>query len=219
MINWIHSKLHRPETGWDPVPRDYAKQYAHAERADHALLDRIEERIGGFQRKRVLDLGGGPGRYTVAMAQRGANVTWHDVSTFYRGVVAQRLEDHSLTATLSLGYLEDAGKFILHPFDFVMNSICWNYAMNDRPFARLIYQLVAPGGSAYIDSMAITLPQPGLPFRRQLYAWMYHRLHIKVGHPYPPLHRTGRLFSRFPVKYLELDYSTGSNDRIFFTKW
>jgi 2-polyprenyl-3-methyl-5-hydroxy-6-metoxy-1,4-benzoquinol methylase len=219
VINWIHSKLHHPSTGWDPVPIEYAKQYMNAERVDDSLLDRIESRIGGFSGKRVLDLGGGPGRYTVAMARRGAEVTWHDVSTFYRSVVAERLEEQNLTATLSLGYLEEAKKFVHRPFDFVINSICWNYSMRDRPFARLLYRLVAPGGSAYIDSMTITLPQPDLPPRRRFYAWMYHHTRFKVGHPYPPMYRTGRLFTRFPLKYLELDYTTGSNDRIFLTKW
>src|SRR4051812_35635270 len=72
VINLLHSRLHRPESGWDPVPQGHVLEYGThewASGADARLLDELEQRIGGFAGKQVLDLGGGPGQYSVAFAK------------------------------------------------------------------------------------------------------------------------------------------------------
>ena len=87
MINQIHQALLRPEKGWDPVPASHAAVYAPfawAHVRDEGVIDRIEDAMGRVAGKKVLDLGGGPGQYSVAFARRGANVTWHDVSAVYQ---------------------------------------------------------------------------------------------------------------------------------------
>ena len=72
MFNQLHAKFRRPENGWDPVPASHAASYGQNEwRAVNSdVLDELGHRIGGFEGKHVLDLGGGPGQFTVAMAQR-----------------------------------------------------------------------------------------------------------------------------------------------------
>ncbi len=84
---------------------------------DHALLDELDTRICGFAGKSVLDLGGGPGQYTMAMAQRGARVTWHDVSRTYLEMSRGRAESLGLTGkvTFSLGYLDEAPRLAPQP--------------------------------------------------------------------------------------------------------
>ena len=41
---------------------------------------------------------------------------------------------------------------------------------------------------------------------------------VKIGHPYPPRGRLGRLFLRHDVQQLQVDYRAPMNDRILFQK-
>ena len=128
MFNRLHARLHRPENGWDPVPAAHAASYGAGEwsRIDQALLDDLSQRIGGFAGKSVLDLGGGPGQYSAAIAQRGARVTWHDVSRTYLNMSKSRAEALGLLENIkfSLGYLDEAPRLLGERFDFVFNRIC-----------------------------------------------------------------------------------------------
>ncbi|MGH8511738.1 MAG: hypothetical protein ACREU8_10280 [Gammaproteobacteria bacterium] len=80
MINCPHARFHRPEEGWDPVPLEHAVKYGAGEwqAVNDAVLDELEQWIGGFGGKRILDLGGAPGQYSIAFAKRGGEVTWHE---------------------------------------------------------------------------------------------------------------------------------------------
>lgn len=218
MYNTLHALLHRPEKGWDPVPNEYAGKYADVEwsKVNGELIAQLENKIGGFQGKRILDLGGGPGQYSVAFAQRGAEVTWHDISHNYHRIAQRHAEAAGVKLNFSLGYLEEAKKFLAQPFDLVFNRICWYYCKNDRAFARLVYNLVKPGGVAYIDTnntafAAIRGKTKLIYFLNNHFAW-------KVGHPFPPSGRIARLFRQYPLDELTEDYSTGRNDRIVFVK-
>ena len=116
MLNRIHGWLHRPENGWDPVPEEHARYYAEAQwqifEEARELAAQLDARVRGLQGKTVLDLGGGPGHYSVAFAQRGARVTWHDISRRYQDVVQARAKENGVSVTCSLGYLEQAEKFV-----------------------------------------------------------------------------------------------------------
>jgi SAM-dependent methyltransferase len=218
MINRLHAYLHRPEAGWDPVPPGYAATYAAGEwsHQDGAALDRVEGWLGGLAGKRVLDLGAGPGHYAVALARRGADVTWHDISRTYETISRQRSAEAGVSLRFSLGYLEDAVKFVPEPFDLVWNSICWNYCMDDRAFSTLVYDLIKPGGAAYIDANVTEFAQGGpwgqVTSRLNTIAW------VKIGHPYPPRGRVASLFQRFPFERMIIDQSLPGNDRVFVQK-
>lgn len=222
MFNQLHARFHRPEKGWDPVPAGHAASYSAGEwsRIDHALLDELEQRIGGLAGKTVLDLGGGPGQYTVAMAQRGARVTWHDVSRTYLDMTRHRVETLGLAPSVafSLGYLDEASCLLAEPFDFVFNRICWYYGFGDRSFAAMVYALVKPGGFGYVDTTHSGYQREALPASARLRTWLNDCSAIKIGHPYPPRGRLVRLFLRHAVAQLHVDYRTPTNDRIFFQK-
>src|SRR5260370_2957744 len=98
MINSLHALLHRPEHGWDPIATQYAEGYAaRATRdLDSTLVDELDRRLGGVTGKTVLDLGGGPGQYSVAFASRGAHVTWHDISRNYQRIAAWNAAQHGV---------------------------------------------------------------------------------------------------------------------------
>lgn len=218
MINELAYLFQRPEKGWDPVPGEYARQYAEEawENFDPAVLDRLERWIGPFSGLRVLDLGGGPGQYSVALAKRGAVVTWHDISARYRAIAERHAAEEGVSITFSLGYLEEAAKFIGDPFDLVFCRICWYYCMNDRRFARLVYRLVRPGGAAYIDTNNERFAS-AKGWRRLTY-WLNRKLGWKIGHPYPPPGLVAALLQKYDIEMMILDYTSPVNDRIFFRR-
>ena len=218
MINWLHATLHRPEKGWDPIPLEHATQYAQDEwhKLDESPLTEIESWLGGFAGKEVLDLGGGPGQFAVAMARRGARVTWHDVSTNYRRIVEQR--NPGLAVSYSVGYLEDAIALGEGRFDLVFNRICWNYSRSDAAFAEIIWRLVRPGGIGYVDTTNSTFGYDALPLSARLRTRLSTGTGLKVGHPLPPRGRIARLLLRLPVERVLIDYSRPTNDRVLFRK-
>ena len=144
--------------------------------------------------KRILDLGGGPGQYSVLFAQRGADVTWHDVSREYESIARERAAAAGVTFRFSLGYLEDAQRFREQPFDLVFCRVCWYYARSDRAFSRQFYSLIKPGGVGYVECNTPAFSQP-TGWRRLQY-WLNQNFWFKVGHPMPPHGRIARLLQR-----------------------
>lgn len=220
MINRLLTRFQRPESGWDPVGIDHAEVYAAAEwvSVDEGLLDRLEAAIGPLSGRRVLDLGGGPGQYSAAMARRGAVVTWHDISRRYLQIARARISAEGLSVEFSLGYLEEASRFLDLPFDLVFNRICWRYCLADGAFADLVYGLVAPGGAGYVDSphadevLRHGWTDAGIRYRLNAI------LGIKIGHPLPPPGRITSLLRRNGTSTFLTEWSTAENERVLFIK-
>ncbi len=218
MINLLHALLHRPGGAWDPVPGDHADNYAERAWRDlkPSLVDEFEERLGKLRGRRVLDLGGGPGQYSIEFARRGAHVVWHDVSRRYKEMTQRRAAEAGVKLHYSIGYLEDARKFLSEPFDLVFCRLCWNYCRGDRPFAGLIYRLTRPGGAAYVEVNTETFGAPrGL--RRLIYLFNRY-LGWKIGHPYPPAGRVSRLLLRFPVSHAIVEHPSPLVEKIFLVR-
>jgi SAM-dependent methyltransferase len=220
MINRLHSWVHRPENGWDPVPPGYAREYGGHEWSagvQGTLLDDLEKRLDGFAGKQVLDLGGGPGHYSVAFARRGADVTWYDVSKNYRDFAHQKALDAQVKLEFAVGYMDDAARILGRQFHLVFNRICWNYCMNDAAFASNVYALIRPGGWAFIDTNHSGVGRENAGLSTRARAWLNDALGIKVGHTYPPRGRVERLFRRYPVGQIVAEYPP-RNDRILVQK-
>ena len=222
MINRIHAHLHRPEKGWDPVPAEHVRSYGEAEwrAVDETLLDELGSWVGGYAGKRVLDLGGGPGQYSAAFARRGARVTWHDVSRRYLDMAKEKIGAQGLDAQVhfSLGYLDEAPRLLFEPFDLVFNRICWNYGIGDASFADLVYRLARPGGWIYVDTHHSGARRGVASRSVRVRTWLNDQLAIKIGHPYPPHGRVARLFQRYPLRRLIVDYRLPENDRVLLQK-
>jgi SAM-dependent methyltransferase len=218
MINWLHAKIHRPAEGWDPVPAEHARSYAEGQWAtlDEAPLQELEGWVGSFVDKDVLDLGGGPGQFTVALARRGARVTWHDVSANYRDILRARNPGFELR--YSLGYLEDAIGLGAGTFDVVFNRICFNYSRSDRQFVQLIWRLLKPGGVGYVDANNERFHADTLSPGARLRTWLNATTGWKIGHPFPPHGRLARQLLALPVDRIMVDYSRPTNDRVIFRK-
>jgi 2-polyprenyl-3-methyl-5-hydroxy-6-metoxy-1,4-benzoquinol methylase len=222
MINRLLARIHRPESGWDPVPREHALQYGENEwqGLNEPVLAQLEAWVGGFAGKRVLDLGGGPGQYTVAFAQRGAQVTWFDVSRTYQEMARAKAQERGVLdrVQFALGYMDEAPALLSQRFDLVFNRICWNYGWSDRGFADVCYALVAPGGSGYIDTTNSRFNIEKLSASARLRTWLNDALALKVGHPYPPRGRIAQLLLRQRVARVTVEYPTEVTDRVFFQK-
>jgi SAM-dependent methyltransferase len=215
MINQWRAKRRPVAGGFDPIDRDYALKYAQGEWSSFspALIDLIEDKIGGLSGKRVLDLGAGPGQYAVEFAKRGAQVTWHDISRNYESIAQAQAAAHGLEMAFSLGYLEEADRLLGAPFDLVFNRICWFYCMNDKKFARLVHNLIRPGGWGFIENFM----NPPHGVRRMRY-WLNAWTGIKVGYPPPPPGRLKRLFEHFPDLAVEMSVVSSHNERYFLAK-
>jgi 2-polyprenyl-3-methyl-5-hydroxy-6-metoxy-1,4-benzoquinol methylase len=217
MINKLQSLFYRPEKGWDPINSDQACQYSELARQqlNYTLLDQIDDWLGGIAGKRVLDLGGGPGHYSVAFAQRGAEVVWHDISHIYREIAMENAIQADVEINFSVGYLEEARRYQHMPFDLVFNRGCWYYCMNDKAFAKLIYALVAPTGAAYIDA---PIEQHARSLKRKVLAGFNRHWGLKLNHLNPPHGRVAGLFNQYPIDYMFVDYQRGGNNKVFFKK-
>lgn len=221
MINRLHALLHRPERGWDPVPPDHASTYAEHQwsvSVREALLDELDVWVGGLAGKRVLDLGGGPGQYSVAFAKRGAQVTWQDISRTYLEFAQRKALENGVCVEFSLCYMDEAPIILNAQFDLVFNWICWYYGFSDQGFAKALFALVKPGGVGYVDTTHSGWRRESLSHIARLRTWLNDGLAIKIGHPFPPHGRLARLFMRMPVEQMLIDYSTPTNDRITFRR-
>jgi SAM-dependent methyltransferase len=217
-INLVHSWFHRVEKGWDPISPEYALDYdKHAtSEIDTRLLERLAQVCQGFTGRRVLDLGGGPGHYSVQFARLGADVIWHDPSRVYQRIAMDRCKSSGVLLSFSLGYLEEARKFGNNAFDVVFCRVCWYYSRDDRSFARLISSLLKPGGVGYIECNISGVKEER--FLRRAQVWCNNNLWIKIGHPLPPRGRIAKLMQRFPISFLEADYRCPDKDRVVFIK-
>ncbi len=221
MINLLHSKIFRPENGWDPVPNKHIYEYANT--AWNAgtcskTLDTLEEWMEGMEGKRILDLGGGPGQYSVAFAKRKANVTWFDVSEGYRKIAATKANAEDVKIRFKIGYLDDAAKCLGEDYDLVFNRVCWYYAVSDYQFATTVYKLVRPGGVGYIDCHPAHWANNQRSVSLLIRTWLNSKIGIKIGHPFPPRGRIARLVQKKPIEKILIDYSLNSNDKIIFRK-
>ena len=221
VVNYLHSRLHRPETGWDPVSPSHASDYAAGEWAywDTDLpvyLDAIERQVGSFVGMDILDLGAGPGQYSVAFALRGANVTWHDISHQYLAIGQQKGREFGVADRIrfKVGYMEDAADLPVASFDLVFNRICWFYCRNDAAFAKLVYRLVKPGGHAWIDCPHFARPSTKA---RLIYSINEH-LGIKLGHPCPPPGRLEHDFGRLEGSTVTVTTAADGDEHVLVHK-
>jgi SAM-dependent methyltransferase len=208
--NYYHYKTHNPAKGWDPVSSEYAASYAETEFQHYdggAFIDGVEKLTGPFKGKRILDLGAGPGAHSIEFMKRGAAQTvWHDVSSVYQKIAQQKAQDARVSIEFSIGYLEDAVKFVKAPFDLVFNNICWNYCIDDKAFAKIFFRIIKPGGKGYIR----TDKRIGY----KTWRWRFNQyIGIKIGHCASPVGRIPSLFRKLGAK--EIHYEITDQVEIF----
>jgi SAM-dependent methyltransferase len=206
----LKSYFQRPEKGYDPVPLAYAQGYTDFEfkKVDADLVNEIGIFSNGLTNKTLLDLGGGPGQYSIEFAKRGAAVTWHDISKNYLDIARQKSKIEGVDIQFSLGYLENAkGKF-----DILFNRICWYYCINDYKFADLIYSLVKDGGYGYIvvnnESWLFEKIKKERRLKKAFLSinfWINEIFDIKFIHIHPSHKKLKKVFSKFNFSILNIE--------------
>lgn len=208
MINRLFALFQRPDRGFDPVPADYAERYAmrNYDIFDPSVVDEVERFAGTVSGRSILDLGAGPGQYSVEFARRGGRVTWFDISARYREFARQHAKNQQVELQYELDYIDHARG----QYDIVFNRICWYYCFDDRAFARRIHTLVKPGGYGYL----VLHHEDAKPRRkdsfirglfRRVQLFSNERLGIKIGHPSPTLKKIHRIFGQLAFESLEID--------------
>ncbi len=217
MINWLHSVLHNPRLGWDPISADYASAYSQGASCDQHVIGLFERAIGGYSHKRIVDLGSGPGQYAAEFARRGAHVTCIDVSETYLAMVEGRMQSAGLKANLVLGYMDHVTRLTAGGFDAAFSSVSWSYCMNDLRFAKKILGALKPGGVALVITNTEAFAQKRSRVRNLVY-WINRRLYLKLGHPLPPRGRVAFAFERLGGCEVDADYSDPVNDLVLTRK-
>jgi 2-polyprenyl-3-methyl-5-hydroxy-6-metoxy-1,4-benzoquinol methylase len=178
------------------------------------LLDLLDDWVGGLAGKQVLDLGGGPGHYTLEFAKRGARVTWFDVSSRYQELARSKCAEAGVRVEFAVGYLDEAASVLQRSYDLVFNRLCWYYSFNDATFARMVYGLCSAGGVIYVDTHHSQSRRAAGSVSIRLRTALNDLLGIKVGHPFPPKGRIPALFMRHPYRRMLVDYSSPDNERV-----
>jgi 2-polyprenyl-3-methyl-5-hydroxy-6-metoxy-1,4-benzoquinol methylase len=211
VVNWLHSRFHDPNNGWDPITPQYAEGYGHGAVADRSLVERFAQVVGGLAGKSVADVGSGPGHYSMEFARRGAVVTCVDVSRTYLAMVEEKMRAQGLTARCALGYMDSINRITAGNFDAIFSNVAWNYCMNDWAFARQLLRAVRPGGAILIRETTDTyFPISGL-YSHAMY-WLNGAVGWKIGHPHPPRGRIAAAFARLGGCEIVTDYSEQSVD-------
>ena len=219
MINSIHRTLHRPEKGWDPVKRSYAAAYAIkvSESDIEEVFAYLQRFVGKVDNKmRILDLGGGPGHFSVAFAKIGAAVLWYDISHNYQRMAQERAALECVSITFKIGYMEEVPKSLNESFDLVFNRVCWYYGASDRAMMRVVKRLVKPGGYVYIETNNSKGRKKGV--KSILQYLLNDCLYWKIGHPYPPEGRVEKLLRKGGFTIVDSDYSREGFDRVLGKK-
>jgi 2-polyprenyl-3-methyl-5-hydroxy-6-metoxy-1,4-benzoquinol methylase len=163
-----------------------------------AEIDKLEHFCGGLRELTLLDVGAGPGNFSVECARRGASVVWHDISNNYRRIAADRAQRHGVTLEYSVGYLEDIAALAPRRFDVVFNRSSYFYSMDDRVLARRLYDAVAPAGCLAVFCIPTTQYARSMGTRPNAREWLNSHLGLKIGHPMTPPGRVASLLARFP---------------------
>jgi len=214
MINKIFYYLQRPEKGWDPIPKDYAKKYAHhcytEENVAKCLAD-VQSFVGSLKGMNVLDLGAGPGQFTAAFAKEGADVTWHDISRHYLNLCRSQYPDIDLK--FKIGYLEEA----TGQYDLVFNRLSWYYSLDDCKFLQHVIELIKEGGYGYFviprGDSSEHLRLQKLTFKKTLNILRFYLndlFGVKIGHPFISKKRLQKLFSVADLNYISF-HEVGRN--------
>lgn len=95
---------------WDRLDRDFFHRLEW-EGTVEQLEARLDDPAGGPGRRHVLDVGGGPGRYSIWLAERGYDVTLVELSQTQRELAREQLATHGVTdrVTVHAGDVRDLG--------------------------------------------------------------------------------------------------------------
>jgi SAM-dependent methyltransferase len=216
--------MNNPKKGFDPVPKEYAIQYSEKVylNIDNELIKDVLYFFGEIKDKTLVDLGGGPGQYSIEFAKLGAKLIWHDISKNYLEIVQKKAKESDIKIhKFILDYMDS----INYPIDFVFSRVCFYYSINDRTFLNRIIKCLNNGGKAYItlhneDFIPSNTNQQNKLKKiiSNLFAKLNNVTGIKIGHPHMSKKRIEKLFSSFKVNSLQIVHDSKGTTTIKIIK-
>lgn len=147
---------------------------------DHAMFRRdlgrslrvMFEWLGDLRGRRVLELGCGPGDYTIMLARRGAHVTAIDIAPASAQLTRRRAAAHQLEASVTVRLsAAESLPFVAGSFDLVVGFGLLHHA-DAGALAPEIRRVLAPGGRAIFreplgENPLLHLAREAIPYRHK----------------------------------------------------
>ena len=103
---------------------------------------------------RVLDIGGGPGRYSLRLAGKGCNVTLLDLSSANVAFAKAKAAELGLSITAVEGDAREADRIVQGPFDHVLLMGPMYHLLEEADRAAAVQaslNLLKPGGTIFVS--------------------------------------------------------------------
>lgn len=133
---------------WDPEG-----DYKPLHRLNPLRLDAIAHRIGGFEGRRILDIGCGGGLLSEGMAERGASVTGIDLAEASLGVARQHAEDNDVAVAYRAISAEDLAEESAGTFDAVTCLEMLEHVPDPASVVAACARLARPGGDVFFSTL------------------------------------------------------------------
>lgn len=212
MFNFLLSKFQNPNRGFDPISTHYASKYFEDTyqlkgRIDKNLLTILNEIIE-IKGKRVVDLGAGPGQYTLLLAKNGANVHYHDISHNFVKLAIKKATEEGYSFTHTIDYIDHVNG----PYDVIFNRGAFNYCFDDIKFVKILYNQLNKGGIYFgilvNENQVFSSKKAPLYSKKTLLNiqfWLNDHLNIKIGHPFTSKRKIKKIFENSPFQILRLE--------------
>ena len=133
---------------WDPEG-----DYKPLHQLNPLRLDAIEQRAGGFEGKRVLDIGCGGGLLSEGMAERGAQVTGIDLAEVSLDVARQHAQETGVEVDYRAVSAEALADEAPDSYDAVTCLEMLEHVPAPRSVVEACSRLVIPGGHAFFSTL------------------------------------------------------------------
>jgi 2-polyprenyl-3-methyl-5-hydroxy-6-metoxy-1,4-benzoquinol methylase len=212
MLNYLLAKFQNPNKGFDPISKKYAKKYFDdtyklTGRIDRNLLELLKSTIE-LNGKKVVDLGAGPGQYTLLLAKEGAQVHYHDISHNFVKLAIEKAAKEGYSFTHTIDYID----YVNGPYDVIFNRGAFNYCFDDKKFIDILNNQLNKGGIYFgilvnENQVFSTKIKSWFSKTTLLYIqfWLNDLLNIKLGHPFTSKRKIKKIFEAAPFEILRLE--------------
>lgn len=212
MINKSIASIKKTKNGFDPIDKEYAlmyfnETYGSKNRLDYNLISILKEHTG-IKNKKIVDLGAGPGQYTLLLAKEGADVHYHDISHNFVKLAIEKAAEEGYSFTHTIDYIDH----ISGPYDIIFNRGAFNYCFDDKIFVNILYNQLNKGGIYFgilVNENQVFSKKKAPLFSKKtlLYIqfWLNDIFNIKLGHPFTSKRKIKKIFEASPFEILRLE--------------